>query len=369
MTTLAQLIGQTRRMLSDFNQRGSASATGDAAQTVWRLPNENILGNDTVLAATALAATTQTITDEIVDPPFYGALKVQGGAAGMTGTVTVTGTSWDGSAATEDFTLSGTTVDTGTTKFKTVTSIALPVLTNDVTDTVTVATGTSVVCTVATVANTSWIVDYDTGWLEFDSAPADAAAIVWNYQYTHFPHDSIFNAINHGVDRLFPFFYVVDVDTTLSTVTGTYEYTMQTGTEDVVSVEWRSSSTYPWTPLLRRRYRFQKHGTARTLILRDSPPAGSLRVCYIKRPALFTADSDSLTDLELPDRAAGPLITFASWWLLNERLAARAQSDEAIANLGEGAAPIAEMQRAAAAFRIAFESEVQFKRMHPWSAA
>jgi len=367
MTTLAQLVGQTRRMLSDFNERGAASATGDAAQTVWRLDDRNIIGNETILAATALSSAAQTIADGIVNPPFYSIVRVQGNASGITGDVVVTGTDWDNSIATDTIALDGTTLVSGTQEFKTVTSVQLPVFTNAITDTVTVTSGTSITCTVATVANTSWICDYDTGWFEFDSAPADDAAILWNYSYAHFNRDDIRTAINLGVDRLFPYFYVTDLDTSLSTVNGTYEYTLPT-CELLAGVEWHAASTDPWRRLKRSRYEVVNDGTTRYLKFHDDPVAGSLRLRLIKRPANFASDSDTLTDLGLPDRCATAIVAYAAIWLLDERIMARVQSDAAIANQGQGAASVYyDFYRAHNALTMLHETELNLKRMLPWS--
>jgi hypothetical protein len=367
MTTLAQLVGQTRRLLSDFNERAAASATGDATQTVWRLDDRNILGNEVVLAATALAAATQTIVDGIVDPPFYTVVRVQGNASGIAGNVVVTGTAWDGSAATDTIALSGTSVVSGTQKFKTVTSIALPVYTNDDDDAVTVTSGTSITCTVATVANTAWVCDYDNGWFEFDSAPADDATILWNYSYARFNRDDVRTAINLGVERLFPYFYVTDLDTSLSTASGTYEYTLP-ACEVLAGVEWRAASTDGWKRLKRRRYEVAADGAIRYLKFHDNPVAGSLRLRLIKRPDHFASDSDTLADLGLPDRCGGAITAYAALWLLDERIVARVQSDAAIATQGQGAASVYyDFYRAHNALSMLLETELNLKRMLPWS--
>ncbi|MCK9629959.1 MAG: hypothetical protein M0R37_15385 [Bacteroidales bacterium] len=371
MTTLAQLVGQTRRMLSDFNQRGAASGTGDGVQTLWRLPDQNIIGNEVILAATDLTDEEQDISSGLVDPPLLTVVRVQGNAAGISGDVVVTGTAWDGSAATDTIALSGTSVVSGTQKFKTVTGVTLPVETHEGTDTVTVTSGTSVACTVNSVAQTAgsaWTCDYDTGWLEFVTAPTDTHEVLFGYLYTHFSLDDIRTAINLGVDRLFPYFYVNDLDTSLSTVTGTYEYTVP-DCETVTGVEWRSSSTDNWMPLMRRRFELVRDGTTRYLKFRDNPSAGSLRLRLVKRAAHFTSDSDTLTDLGLPDRCQSAIIAYAALWLLDERILSRVQSDAAIANQGQGAASVYyDFYRAHNALSMLLESELNLKRMSPWSS-
>ncbi len=367
MTTFAQLIGQTRRMLTDFNQRGAASSTGDGTQTVWRLDDRNIIGNETVLAATALSDAPQTVTSGLVDPPLYTVVRVQGNASGIAGDVVVSGTDWDDSATDDTIALSGTSVVSGAQRFKSVTSIVLPAYTNGPTDTVTVTSGTSVTCTVGGAASTAWVCDYATGWFEFNSAPADDAAILWNYSYTHFSADDIRQALNYGVDRLFPYFYVTDLDTSLSTTSGTYEYTLP-ACEVVTGVEWRSSSGDPWKRLKTSRWSVLNDGATRYLQLHDNPPDGFLRLHLVKRAGGFTADSDTLAGLGLPDRCASALVAHACLWLLDERIAARVQSDAAIANQGEGAASVYyDFYRAHNVFSLLLETELNLKRMNPWS--
>ena len=84
---------------------------------------------DGILDGTALTAEAQNIKTFAKQPSCAKNLTVTGGAANMTGTVTVTGTNIDGATITEAFTLSGTDAQTGNKAFKTVTNIALPALT------------------------------------------------------------------------------------------------------------------------------------------------------------------------------------------------------------------------------------------------
>lgn len=364
MSTLAQLVSGVRRALSDFNERASASDTGDGSQTVFHLPDSNIIGPETILAETNLTATPQTITTGIVDPPYVALVSAQGNAAGITGNVVVSGTDWEGSAATDTIALSGTTKVAGTQRFKTVSSIVLPPYTNGPTDAVTVTSAHSLACTVDDVANTSFIMDFDTGWFQFDSAPADGAAIVWNYQYTHWSHDDIVAAINYAIDALYPAFYVNALDTSLATTSGTYEYTLPELTEDLAGVEWRPSSAHPWMRLKSRRWTVRRDGTTAYLQFRDNPTNGSLRLLIIRRGARMANDSDVL---DLPEQAEQPIVLHACWSLLTNELSKRVRSDQAVAIQGEGTPLPEQFQRAISAFRFAYDVAVRTNRMRPWS--
>mgnify|MGYP001063684128 CR=1 FL=1 len=55
--------------------------------------------------------------------------------------------------------------------------------------------------------------------------------------------------------------------------------------------------------------------------------------------------TDTLDDIGLPETAAHPIILFACYWLLTEKLAKRLNSDIAIATQGEGSLLPEQLQR------------------------
>jgi hypothetical protein len=97
--------------------------------------------NTAVLAAIALTAAAQAITEGITNPPVPRSIKVKGNAAGIAGDVLITGTNYLGVEITETIVLNGSTAVEGTKAFKTVTQIDLPAETNAGTDTVSVGFG------------------------------------------------------------------------------------------------------------------------------------------------------------------------------------------------------------------------------------
>lgn len=96
---------------------------------VWSAAQAVAADTDAVLDGVALTDEAQTVTTGIGALPCARNVTVVGTAAGMAGAVTVTGTNMYGAAISEAFTLNGTTAQTGTKAFATITSIALPVLT------------------------------------------------------------------------------------------------------------------------------------------------------------------------------------------------------------------------------------------------
>ena len=207
----------------------------------------------------------------------------------------------------------------------------------------------------------------DSGIVTFSSAPADQAVVLFAYSAYRFSDSEVNEAIGGAVDELYPHFYVTDLDTTLSTTSGTYEYTLP-ACEVVTGVEFRASASEPWMSVKARRYAVVRHGTTKYLKLHDDPGSGSLRLSLVTRPASFAADGDAIEDIGLPGRACGPIISYACWRLLNDKLAARVQSNAAVAVQEQGAATVLDYQRTINLFRIQFESELALKQMHPWSA-
>jgi hypothetical protein len=82
--------------------------------------------NNSILAATPLTTTAQTITAGITNPGTPRNIRIIGNAA-MTGSVTIKGTNYNGDSITETLTLNGTTAVDGAKAFATVIEIDLPV--------------------------------------------------------------------------------------------------------------------------------------------------------------------------------------------------------------------------------------------------
>jgi hypothetical protein len=138
--------------------------------------------NTYILIATALAAAAQTITSFTHQPDVPRLLLVKGGAGGQNETVTIYGTDAAGVALNESFTLNGASAVNGTKAFATVTSIVLPVLHNNTSDTVSVGTQNLIGFTCALPSTALLLGSYFNG--STDAGAATAAATVAGSYYT-----------------------------------------------------------------------------------------------------------------------------------------------------------------------------------------
>jgi len=97
--------------------------------------------NDGVLAATALAADAQQITENITSPAVPRNIMIKGNQAGVAGDVVIHGTNYADEEIEETIVLNADQVVAGSKAFKTVTQIDLPVEVNAGADTVSVGWG------------------------------------------------------------------------------------------------------------------------------------------------------------------------------------------------------------------------------------
>ena len=134
---------------------------------------------DGILDGTALTAAAQNIKTFTKQPSCAKNLTVVGGAANMVGDVVITGTDINGATITETFALNGTSAQTGDKAFKTVTNIALPVLTT-AGDTVDVGWGVKLGLPVCLAQNTVLVAYRDTSTADTGTVAVDAADVSEN---------------------------------------------------------------------------------------------------------------------------------------------------------------------------------------------
>lgn len=120
---------------------GIASDRGIIAHFQVSAENAVATSTDGILAATALTAEAQQITESITNPAVPRNVEIVGNALGITGNVVITGINYSGDEITETIALNGTTVVEGNKAFRTITQIELPIETNSGTDTVSVGFG------------------------------------------------------------------------------------------------------------------------------------------------------------------------------------------------------------------------------------
>lgn len=100
-----------------------------------------VASNVSILVATALSATTQSVIANINKPAVPRNIKTVGNAVGIAGNVVVKGTNFNGDVISETIALNGVTAVEGSKAFKTVIEIDLPIQTHAGTDTVSVGFG------------------------------------------------------------------------------------------------------------------------------------------------------------------------------------------------------------------------------------
>lgn len=134
---------------------------------------------DGILDGTALTDKVQNIKTFLAQPSCAKNITVVGGAANMVGEVVVTGTNINGAAIAETFTLDGTSAQTGSKAFKTITNIALPVLTT-AGDTVDVGWGVKLGLPVCLAQNTVIKAYRDTSTADSGTVAVSATAVESN---------------------------------------------------------------------------------------------------------------------------------------------------------------------------------------------
>ena len=229
-------------------------------------------------------------------------------------------------------------------------------------------------------------VDYETSWVRFtdtaaawsadSGAPLAAATILWSYGFRHYSDDDLMDAINAGMRELYPSFYTMDRDVTLTTNDSQLDYDVPLTAEAdlVTSVElqlntywhkWRSWQSDGGDNVT--QIRFTKH-----------PPAAPMRITYAKRPATFPGidpTTEFLTahvldaDLEtppvspicsfsarLPERALEGVVRWSVHDLTDLARTKRVRGDVAVNAQGENINTYRDLQSAAQYTRFRFDS-------------
>lgn len=214
-------------------------------------------------------------------------------------------------------------------------------------------------CTVNGVADTTGTMDYNTGIYTFVAAPADGADIVWEFQYVYWTDEQVDHAINVAIQACYPELWVPKTEDVI-TDGSAREYSLATANVDVVLSLAYSSDGTTFTPWAVNK-RIAQWGP--DIEFFSAPTAGTVRFRLACRPAWMDDISDQM---DLPDRAVGPVVAHACWQLLTQKQAPRTYSDIVIHNLGVGTLSPRQMNDAGNAFYMQFQMELQKIRMHPW---
>lgn len=363
MATLATIKGEIRRLVADLPQTAYASAEGDAVTTRFPLPDENIIGRVNILPATTLLTAAQTITTGILNPYKAQVLYLVSSSASpaQAGNVILVGTDFEDQPLTETKALNSATAVATTALFKTVTSITLPVRVA-AGETVTIWVPNSMACTVDATANTGWTMDFDSGWVDFTSAPGAGLEILWTYMYYQFNDKDILSSINAAVADVWAEVAQAKLDSaTIVADSSTYEYALPTDCSRLVRVDSRSSDTSPY--MQEHNWRVITNEGTRYLYLYTPSTGTTYRLHYVSEPTYFEEDTDTLASRNIPERGKWAVIYMGCYYLIQGKLLPRARTNQFKNAEGVNVPKIFEVQRIAADFRALAEIEMRKVRL------
>lgn len=199
--------------------------------------------------------------------------------------------------------------------------------------------------------------DFATGICLMDAAPAADETVTFIFDYQTWPDSLVTQAVNASVDNLFPAFYAAGATTGTADGT-TAEFELDEAVEFVQSIDTRTDSSSPWRAQNRARYTIFRDGLVPTIRFYAPPAVGDLRFHTISRPALA----------DLPDRAADPIISYACWYLLVQKVAPRTRGDVAVVTQGTGTLSPRQMNDATQAFLMRYQFQLASVKSPPWSS-
>lgn len=213
----------------------------------------------------------------------------------------------------------------------------------------------------------NYTMDFVSGICDMDSTPTSSETLMWMFNYTVWPETLVKQAINAGIQALFPSIYVATVRTVATGAIPT-EYELDdlvefvTGADTLSGASWARKRRAPNYEV----FRDGSHLTARFY----SAPSGSVRFHTIERPTPLTADSDTLTTTSsIPERCLHPIVSYSCYYLLTQKVAPRTRSDASIAIQGQGNLSPRQMNDASNSFYLRYQMQLQSIKMPPWSSS
>jgi hypothetical protein len=208
--------------------------------------------------------------------------------------------------------------------------------------------------------------DYTSGICTMNSVPTTAQTVSWQFNYKHWPESLVTQAINAGIDNLFPAMYVRS-STSIVTDGSTYEVAAPAGTEFVVGVDSRATATDAWKGLKRKRFEMIYTAGVPSLRFYSAPQSGFIRVHTVSRPTPLAASLDDLAgDAGLPERAKDAIVSYACYYLLAQKMAPRVRSDVGVVTQGTGVLMPSQMNYGAQGYMMRFQLQMASLRMQPW---
>lgn len=206
------------------------------------------------------------------------------------------------------------------------------------------------------VEDTEAVMDFDTGICTFPTPPAEGSAINFIFNFKSYNDTVVETAVATAIDALFPAFYVEAIDDAITEDDFVGNELAIADCEAVIGFMLGTDDVWQRTP--RKNFEFYKAAGAGVLrFFSGAPTSDQMRLHYITRP--------TITDL--PDRAAAPIISYACYYLLEQKTAARTRGDVAIVTQGTGTLSPRQMNDAANAFYLRFQMQLATMKMRPWS--
>lgn len=219
------------------------------------------------------------------------------------------------------------------------------------------------------VADVAGTMDYSTGVYTFGSVPAADAELSWEFQYCYWDDDVVEHSIYAAINSLFPALYY-SVSEEVTTDGEKYEYTPTTSNiEYIIGMEFSSTGEEPWTAMRSKRWVPYTNGSTKTLRFHDAPQAGTIRLHIVCRPGFIADPAEVPGDdiLNVPDRAEDPIVSYAAYYLMSQKLTPRIRADVSAVTKATGGLSPRQMNDAANALYLRHQMQLQQVRMSPWS--
>lgn len=231
----------------------------------------------------------------------------------------------------------------------------------DVTTASLASTGTTVTVADSAIYQINWPIEIDSETMIVRAKPTSTTLTVKRAAYgstaaTHVNSSSVLinpqffavevlDAINYGIDLAFPYYYQETLDTSLSFLADTYEYTIPNLTSPaivitrVVGIDLKEANDNAWRPT--RAFELRRAGTPKIKFRRIYAAGTQIRVRgYGPFPHLATGDS---LHSQFPYVGEYPLVEFAGSYLLESGEARRVRVDRGPLETRENANPGASM--------------------------
>lgn len=214
---------------------------------------------------------------------------------------------------------------------------------------------------------TDFTMNFNNGVCTLSSVPTVGTSLRWYFNYRAWSDTQVTRAVNAGIQSLFPSIYC-EVSTEVACDGSDDEFDLSDYDEFVKAYDWKSSSDTRYTKKRMKDFEIFKEDTHKVISFFDPPDAGTLRIHTISRPRALSSTTDELvTEALIPDRTMFPIISYACYYLLTQKVAPRARGDVAIVTQGSGTLSPRQMNDAANAFYLRHQMQLATIKMPPWS--